>query len=252
MSSIVGDPACAINPELSEEINFEAVKNFCEELKYSKKRPHVIFPSTCSIYGAQEGLLNEYSNANPLSVYADTKFRAEKYVRQIGGTIFRLGTIFGLGDLYSRLRLDLAVNVLTMKAVKTAQVNVNGGEQWRPIIAVKDIAEYFVEACERQPNETYVVAYKNTTIRELGEEVAKLIPGTKIEYTDMNFQDARNYRVDNSKALNYFKFQPKTTVKDEVLRMKKIFEENRIKNVDLELYNNGYYLKKLKEFNNFI
>ena len=212
----------------------------------------MIYFSTCSVFGAQEGILSEQSSTNPLSEYASTKLRSEPYVLDVGGTIFRLGTVFGLGDSYSRVRLDLVVNVLTMKAVKDGKITVNGGEQWRPIIAVKDIAEYVVEACEKKPNDTFILSYKNTTIKELGEKIAYLIPGTIINYIDMNFQDARNYKVYTSKADNYFNFKAKTTVEEEVLRMKKIFEENRIKNTDLELYNNGFYLQKLKEFNNFV
>ncbi len=120
------------------------IKDFCEVVSPNK---HLVFMSTCSVYGAQEGLLNEESKTNPLSSYAATKLKSEEHILAKGGTIFRLGTVFGLGDTYSRLRMDLVVNVLTMKAIKDGEITINGGEQWRPIIAVKDIAEYVTEAC---------------------------------------------------------------------------------------------------------
>lgn len=246
-SALVGDPACSVNPEISEEINYNSIVRFCNKLKEKQIDKHLIFMSTCSVYGAQDGMLNEESDTNPLSVYASTKLRAEKYIKELGGTIFRLGTVFGLGDSYSRLRMDLVVNVMTMKAIKYGKLSVNGGEQWRPIIAVKDIAEYVVEACKRKPNDTFVLAYENTTIKELGEKVSQLIPGTKIEYTEMNFQDARNYKVDNSKSLAYFNYKPQVSVEDEVLRMKTMFEEGRIKNGEDSNYHNGIYLKNKKE-----
>ncbi len=115
MAALVGDPACSVDPSLTEEINFKSIKNFCDVVLPNK---HLIFMSTCSVYGAQEGLLNEESPTNPLSSYASTKLAAEKYILEKGGTVFRLGTVFGLGDTYSRLRMDLVVNVITMKAVK--------------------------------------------------------------------------------------------------------------------------------------
>jgi nucleoside-diphosphate-sugar epimerase len=115
MAALVGDPACSVDHKLTEEINFQSIKNFCEVVSPSK---HLVFMSTCSVYGAQDGLLNEESGTNPLSSYASTKLAAEKYIQQRNGTIFRLGTVFGLGDTYSRLRMDLVVNVLTMKAIK--------------------------------------------------------------------------------------------------------------------------------------
>jgi nucleoside-diphosphate-sugar epimerase len=208
--------------------------------------------STCSVYGAQEGLLNEESKTNPLSSYASTKLASEKYILEKGGTVFRLGTVFGLGDTYSRLRMDLVVNVLTMKATKESEITINGGEQWRPIIAVKDIAEYVTEACKEKYNGIFVLAKENVIIKELGERVAKMIPGTKINYTEISFQDARNYRVDNTKSLETFKYKPQVTVEDEVKRMLEMFKENRVQNPEDKVYHNGAFLRNKKEKNEFI
>jgi nucleoside-diphosphate-sugar epimerase len=249
MAALVGDPACSVDQPLTEEINFKSIKNFCDVVLPNK---HLIFMSTCSVYGAQEGLLNEESKTNPLSSYASTKLAAEKYILEKGGTIFRLGTVFGLGDTYSRLRMDLVVNVLTMKAVKDGEITINGGEQWRPIIAVKDIAEYITEAAKEKYNGIFVLAKENVIIKELGEKVAKLIPGTKINYTEISFQDARNYRVDNSKSLKIFKYKPQVTVEDEVKRMLIMFKESRVQNPEDKVYHNGAFLKNKKEKNELI
>ena len=244
MAALVGDPACSVDQHLTEEINYKAIKDFCEVVSPNK---HLIFMSTCSVYGAQDGLLNEESQTNPLSSYASTKLAAEKYISEKGGTIFRLGTVFGLGDTYSRLRMDLVVNVLTMKAVKNGEITINGGEQWRPIIAVKDIAEYVTEACKYKYNGIFVLSKENVVIRELGERVGQLIPNTKINYTEISFQDARNYKVDNSKSLSTFIYQPKVSVEDEVFRMLTMFKENRVQNPEDKSYHNGIYLKNKKE-----
>lgn len=246
MAALVGDPACSVDHALTEEINYKAIKNFCDVVSPNK---HLIFMSTCSVYGAQDGLLNEESGTNPLSSYASTKLKAEEHILAKGGTIFRLGTVFGLGDTYSRLRMDLVVNVLTMKAVKDGEITINGGEQWRPIIAVKDIAGYVTEACIEEYEGVYVLSKENVVIRELGERVASMIPNTKINYTEISFQDARNYRVDNQKSLDTFKYQPKITVEEEVNRMVKLFRENRVDNPEDKVYHNGAYLRNKKEQN---
>jgi nucleoside-diphosphate-sugar epimerase len=208
--------------------------------------------STCSVYGAQDGLLNEESLTNPLSSYASTKLQAEKHVLKLGGTVFRLGTVFGLGDTHSRLRMDLVVNVLTMKAIKDGEVTINGGEQWRPIIAVKDIAEYVTEACKEEYEGIYVLSKENVVIRELGEKIAELIPNTKINYTEISFQDARNYKVDNVKSLNTFKYKAKVTVEEEVSRMMTMFKEGRVLNPEDKIYHNGAFLKNKKEKNELV
>jgi len=249
MAALVGDPACSVDQILTEEINHIAIKNFCDVVLPTK---HLIFMSTCSVYGAQDGLLNESSPTNPLSSYASTKLKAEEHILKLGGTVFRLGTVFGLGDTYSRLRMDLVVNVLTMKAVKTGSITINGGEQWRPIIAVKDIAGYVTEACKEKYSGIFILSKENVVIRELGEKIAKLIPNTEVKYTEISFQDARNYKVDNTKSLNTFKYKPVVTVEDEVTRMMKLFKENRVENPEDNIYHNGAFLKNKKEQNQLI
>jgi nucleoside-diphosphate-sugar epimerase len=242
MAALVGDPACSVNPFLAEEINYLAVKNLCEQLPKDK---HVVFMSTCSVYGAQDGILTEESPTNPLSVYASTKLDAEKYVLERGGTVFRLGTVFGLGDTYSRIRLDLVVNVLTMRALVFKNITINGGEQWRPIIAVEDIANYVTESVESKIGGLFILSYQNITMRDLGSHVANYIIGTEIHYTDIAFQDARNYRVDNSKSLRIFGYKPHVTIYNEMDKIIKIFNEKRIKNAEDLIYNNGGYIKEL-------
>ena len=46
LAALVGDGACSINPNLTEEINFKTLKKLS---KIYKKR--IIFISTCSVYG---------------------------------------------------------------------------------------------------------------------------------------------------------------------------------------------------------
>lgn len=249
MAALVGDPACSVDHKLTEDINYKAIKDFCEVVSPSK---HLVFMSTCSVYGAQDGILDETSETNPLSSYASTKLKAEEHVLAKGGTIFRLGTVFGLGDTYSRLRMDLVVNVITMKAVKDGEISINGGDQWRPIIAVKDIAGYVTEACIEEYEGIFVLSKENVIIRELGERVASMIPNTKINYTEISFQDARNYKVSNEKSLNVFKYKAKVTVEEEVTRMVKMFRENRVENPEDKVYHNGAFLKNKKDENSLV
>src|SRR5438105_3285211 len=68
LAALVGDGACALNPEISTEINQEAVAWLSQNFD-----GRIIFMSTCSVYGAQDGVLTEDSPTNPLSVYAATK-----------------------------------------------------------------------------------------------------------------------------------------------------------------------------------
>ena len=114
-------------------------------------------------------------------------------------------------------------------------------------IAVKDIAEYVVEACKKKHQGIYVLAKENVLIRELGERIVDIIPNTKINYTEISFQDARNYKVDNGKSLDVFEYKPQVTVEEEVLRMVKMFKEGRVMNPEDKVYHNGAFLKNKQE-----
>ena len=249
LAGLVGDQACAVDPIITEAVNLTSVEKLCSAISKDK---HIIFMSTCSVYGVGEGILNENSPTNSLSVYATTKLEAEKYVSQRNGTIFRLGTVFGLGDNYSRIRMDLVANVLTMRALRNGEITINGGDQWRPIISVIDIAEYLVEACKKKIPGTYVISKENVTIKDLGERIVKLIPKTKIIYRDIPFEDNRNYKVDNSQSLSAFNYKPKVSLEDEMRRMMLLFTENRIKDPNDKTYNNGAFINKLKESGTFL
>lgn len=240
MAALVGDPACAVDVGLTDEINHIAIKNICKRLDKTK---HVIFLSTCSVYGAQLDILDEDSPTNPLSAYASTKLQAEKYVTERNGTIFRLGTVYGLGDRFSRIRLDLVVNVLAMKAVYDKKIHIFGGEQWRPLICVKDIAGYIEEAIRRNIRGTYILSEGNYTMKTLGEVMKDMFPEIELKLTDISFEDARNYRVMNKKASLAFQYFPLYNIKTEVLKLKKIFEEQRICDINDEIYHNGNFIK---------
>jgi hypothetical protein len=52
--------------------------------------------------------------------------------------------------------------------------------------------------------------------------------------------------VDNQKSLKTFTYKPIVTVEDEVIRMIKLFQENRIENPEDKVYHNGAFLTNKK------
>jgi len=241
LAALVGDGACAINPEISVEINQESVKWLSENFD-----GRIIFMSTCSVYGAQDGILDESSPTNPLSVYAVTKLGAEKYLKNKNAIIFRLGTLFGLGDFYSRIRLDLVVNTMTARAYCEGSLKVFGGVQYRPLLHVRDAAQAIVTNLTTTHKGVFNLHSQNIKIFELSEEVKKCFPEVKVEIVDMKFEDLRNYRVSSDKAKKTFKFYPKITVMEGITELKKLFQENRIKDLNNPLYTNQTYLTTFK------
>jgi len=187
LAALVGDGACAINPELTFEINSDSVKFLAENFK---KR--IVFLSTCSVYGAQDGLLNEDSSINPLSEYASSKVQAEEYLKGSNSIIFRLGTLFGISDEFSRIRLDLVVNILVTKALTEGKLTVFGGEQWRPLLHVNDVANAIEQTIDSETNGIFNLHYKNfKIILENSSLIPKRVPNLNIiEFDPFRYSSA--------------------------------------------------------------
>ncbi len=241
LAALVGDGACAINPEISTEINQDTVEWLSQN--YNGR---IIFMSTCSVYGAQDGELTESSPTNPLSVYAVTKLASEKYLVDKNALIFRLGTLFGLGDTYSRIRLDLVVNTMTAKAYAEGRLKVFGGEQYRPLLHVRDAARAIVENLETKNTGIYNLYKQNIRIYDLATAVHKVYPNLQIDTVEMKFEDSRNYRVNGDKAKKELGFEAQLAVDAGVAELKKVLDAGRIKDINDPLYTNQMYLNVFK------
>jgi len=239
LAALVGDGACAINPALTHEINSETVKNLAKNFKGK-----IVFLSTCSVYGAQEGILDESSEVNPLSEYASSKLIAEKYLADSDSIIFRLGTLFGIGDKFSRIRLDLVVNILTTKAYIDKKMSVFGGEQWRPLLHVKDVANAIAHTLDTQTNGVFNLHYKNFKIIEIANEIKNKISDVEIETTPLPFQDARNYQVSSDKLKDATGFQATVDLSQGINEMYELISSNRIKDINDPRYSNQNFLQK--------
>jgi len=237
LAAIVGDGACALNPEISIAINQEPVRWLAEHFD-----GRIIFMSTCSVYGAQDMVLGETSPTNPLSVYAVTKLAAEEFLRDKNAIIFRLGTLFGVGDLFSRIRLDLVVNTLTVRAHHHGKINVFGGDQFRPLLHVRDVAQAVVNNIETSHKGIFNIHRQNVRIIDLAYQVRNHFSDLIIEQTSVKFQDARNYRVSCEKAQKVLGFKATYSIDDGIQEIKDLLDARRLKDVDNPRYTNQAYL----------
>lgn len=230
LAAIVGDGACATNLDLTHEINTESVKWLSQNFE-----GRIVFLSTCSVYGAQDGILGENSPTQPLSAYAASKLEAEKYLKGKDACVYRLGTVFGVSDEFSRVRLDLVVNTMTAKAYTEGKLKVFGGEQYRPLIHVKDVARCMVNALTSGVTGVHNLVAYNYRIKDLAKEVSE-VTEAEVETVNMQFEDSRNYRV--SETLVGSK-----SVSDGVREVLAVMP--RIKDPGSPRYSNAAYLEEL-------
>jgi nucleoside-diphosphate-sugar epimerase len=239
LAALVGDGACSINPELTYEINSESIKNLVTN--FDKR---IVFLSTCSVYGAQDGVLTEESETNPLSEYASSKLLGEQYLKDSNSIIFRLGTLFGISDQFSRVRLDLVVNILTAKALMEKKISVFGGDQWRPLLHVKDVANAIDQTVDTSLNGIYNLHYKNYKIIDIAEKIKEKIGDVEIDITPMSFEDARNYQVSSEKLEKESKFKAEIGLEQGIDEIYELILNNRIKDINDPRYSNQNFLKE--------
>ena len=239
LAALVGDGACAINQDLSRDINRDAVRWLSEH--YDGR---IVFTSTCSVYGAQNGILSEESPTGPLSVYARTKLAAEQYLFDKNALVFRLGTLFGVSDLFARLRLDLVVNVMTVRAALEGELTVYGGEQFRPLLHVRDVAGAVVQYVDTDYTGIYNLHRQNVRIVDLAYQVRNHFPDTVINQTEMEFEDARNYRVSSNRVRTELGWRPTYSIDDGIIEIKELIETKRLKDVMNPRYTNQAFLTK--------
>lgn len=226
LAAYVGDPACAVNPGLTMEVNVNSIKYLSKNFDGK-----IIFPSTCSVYGAQDGILTEESPVNPLSVYASSKLQAEEILMSRGNSlIFRLGTLYGISDRFARLRVDLVVNVLTIRAKIEGRMQVFGGKQFRPLLHVKDVANALEFHIDSDATGIFNLHSENLTIREIAEMISFQVPNALVEYSEISFQDSRNYQVSSEKSQQVLNFYPQYSVNKGIEELVELIDSGRVTN----------------------
>lgn len=216
LGALVGDPASAIAPQKTLEINYHSTKMIAEICKYHQIN-RFIFASTCSVYGkssTRNTPLTEESELNPLSLYAKTKIQSEKGILEtmdgnFSPTILRMATLFGCSP---RMRFDLVVNILSAKAYFEKKIPISGGEQYRPVLHVKDAADAYIKCLEapieKIGGEIFNVGFNrlNYRILDLGKEIKKIIPDASIKI-EKEVKDERSYYVDFNKINKILKYE---------------------------------------------
>ncbi|WP_457557196.1 NAD-dependent epimerase/dehydratase family protein [Candidatus Harpocratesius sp.] len=237
LASIVGDPACKIDPDLTVKINIQGVKVLGILAKYFGIQK-LIFASTCSVYGFYtDAILTEKSGLNPVSLYAESKVEAEKILLKLADMnfhpiILRFGTVFGLS---SRMRFDLAINLLSALAIVEKRITLFDGEQWRPFIHVKDIGKCIkivleTDKFEEFSGEIFNVGsnHLNCQIKDLGIYFREVFKDSIEIFHNNDKEDNRSYRVNFDKISTVFHFKPDFDILDAINEIRKFFENNQI------------------------
>jgi nucleoside-diphosphate-sugar epimerase len=220
LAAISNDPAGELDPVKTMEINFHA-RSRLQKLASESGVERYILASSCSIYGFQDGILDENSKTNPLTTYAEANLRAEESALQLHSqgtnmaiTLFRQATMYGLSP---RMRFDIAVNGMTLGFWQNGTIPMlRDGTQWRPFIHIRDASKAFILALNAEKElvagERFNIGSneQNYQVKQLGQLIAQGI-GKKFDFSWYGDPDHRSYQVNFDKIKHVLGFTPDWT-----------------------------------------
>ena len=218
--AISNDPSGELYEDATWQINHKSRVRAAKLAKANGVKRYIL-PSSCSIYGFQDGKVDENAKTNPLATYAKANEQAEKGVLPLADdnfivTVMRQSTVFGYSP---RVRFDLAINGMTHGAWRNGKLPLmRDGTQYRPMVHVQDTTDVMCLLLRAQSDlingEIFNIGadHLNYKLGELGEAVAKVV-GSAIQkeipiewYGD---PDHRSYYVSFDKIKNRLNWEPK-------------------------------------------
>lgn len=204
LAAISNDPMGDMDPDLTYSTNREASIRLAKLAKEAGVGRY-LFSGSCSVYGAGEKLdLDENDPLNPLTAYATSKIDTETAVKELaddGFTVAFLRNATAYGHS-TNLRIDLVVNNLLGSALSFGEIRImSDGTPWRPLIHCRDIARAFVafndaDAATIQGQAVNVGGNsENYQVKDVADQVKRLIPTADVTFTGEVGADPRNYRV---------------------------------------------------------
>ena len=243
LANIANDPAVDLDQTLSWEVNVLATQQLIDKVVRTGSLKQFIFASSGSVYGVKtEKNVTENLSLVPISAYNKTKMVAERVLKSYASQFkihnIRPATVCGLSP---RMRLDVAVNLLTFQALQNRKITVLGGTQTRPNIHINDMVNvyvHFLEKFEDIDSGDYNAGFENISILDIANMIKEEVD---CEINVQPSNDPRSYRQNSDKLLSTG-FVQKFKVIDAILEIKKAFETGTL--ADSE---NFYTIKTMKK-----
>tara|TARA_B100000579_G_C22818796_1_gene849381 strand:+ start:971 stop:1918 length:948 start_codon:yes stop_codon:yes gene_type:complete len=245
LAAISNDPAALLNSKITWETNVLSTLKLLEICKISKIQ-QFIFVSSGSVYGvSKKKKVDENTELLPLSDYNKTKMVGEKIVNNykdfFNTVILRPGTICGVSD---SMRLDLTVNAMTYSALTKKIITVNGGNQIRPQVHIKDMLNIFLFFLKRKKIQgVFNIGFENYSILKVAKMIKK-----KLKFSTINIKkefDIRSYRLYSKKILKKG-FKHNFKVEDAISDIAEVYYDRKLNN-SKQCYRTSYLSKKLQK-----
>ena len=254
LAAIVGDPACAEQPDYARAVNLNASLTLLELCRLAAVR-RLVFASTCSNYGKMRDtseLATEQHELRPVSLYSETKVAVEReYLAappdEIGVTVLRFATLYGLSP---RMRFDLTVNEFVMRMLTDRELTVYGEQFWRPYVHVRDAAKA-IEASLAAPAAASGKVFnvgdtkENYRKRDIIEAAKQRVGEVDVKTVHKN-EDPRDYRVSFEAIKAHLAFTVTRRLADGIDEIATAIESGMLDHLkDARKYNSGSAVQSL-------
>lgn len=249
LAAISNDPSSELDPELTRAVNHDALAVLFEEAKAAGVQ-RLLYASSASVYGIKEEReVTEDLPLEPLTLYARYKAEGEEILNALVderfcGVSVRAATVCGYSP---RLRLDLTINILTEHALTRGEIRVFGGDQERPNIHVRDLANFYARLldapAELVNGQAFNVTRENSTVMEL----ARLVRGEvdpELPIRTVPTDDRRSYRLSGEKVARRLGYRPAVPLAAAVRELAAAFADGRVADPSDPIYRNVEWMKR--------
>jgi nucleoside-diphosphate-sugar epimerase len=230
LAAIVGDPACALDPELAHQVNVEASFALAAEADVER----FVMASTCSNYGRMADPtvpIDETGALAPVSLYAEQKVTIEQHLLQTkpNAVCLRFATVYGVAP---RMRFDLTVNEFTRDLWADRTLEVFGEQFWRPYVHVRDAARgirtVLEASAEKVDGQVFNVGDSTENYRKLDlvEQIQRQTDRGTVEFVHRH-EDPRDYKVSFGKIERELGYAVTRTVPDGIGEVLAALDEGR-------------------------
>ena len=247
LAAVVGDPACAREPELAREVNVEATMRLLEGAEAAGVS-RLVFASTCSNYGKMtdsDVFATEEWDLRPVSLYAETKVHAEQAVLDcarpgFATTCLRFATVYGTSP---RMRFDLTVNEFTRDVVLTGDLVVYGEQFWRPYIHSRDAARavrtVLDASVEKASGQVYNAGNTDENYRkiDLVQLLKERVPTADVQFVKKD-EDPRDYRVSFERIERELGYRTEHTVPQGIDEVSRLLQSGLLDDPFASIYRN--------------
>lgn len=214
LAALSGLKNCELNQKEASDVNVIGTENIVKGC--IKNNSRLIFLSSREVYGSTVmKKSDENDKLEPISVYGQTKMKAEKIIQKYGikenldYTILRVSNVYGPGS-------KSGINRLIVDALNKKKIIINGGEQILNLIFIDDVIQilYLILKNNKISKEIFNIGSENTiSLNEFLEILIKLLDDNiEIQIDEKPSFESSYFDPDITKQNKILEYNSKTTL----------------------------------------